>query len=100
MSIRHIVTWGMAADDAETRAAHAAEVATRLRALDDVVESIRALSVGVNVLDIAGNADVALVADFDDEAGLQAYQTHPAHQAVVGFIRSVTGSRSAVDFEI
>lgn len=100
MSIRHIVTWGMAAADAPTRAAHAAEVAARLQALDGIVESIRSLSVGVNVLDIAGNADVALVADFDDAAGLEAYQTHPAHQAVVGYIRSVTGIRSAVDFEI
>ena len=95
--IRHIVTWAMAATDAPTRAAHAAEVAERLQALDGVVESIRSLSVGVNALDIAGNADVALVADFDDAAGLEAYQTH---QAVVGFIRSVTGSRSAVDVEI
>ncbi len=100
MTIRHIVTWGMAADDPAVRAEHAAEVAARLRALDGVVESIRALTVGVNVLDIPGNADVALVADFDDAAGLAAYQTHPAHEAVVGFIRSVTGSRSAVDVEV
>lgn len=100
MTIRHIVTWKMAADDAPTRAAHAAEVAELLRALDGVVPSIRSLSVGVNALDIAGNSDVALVADFDDEAGLEAYQTHPAHQAAVGFIRSVTGSRSAVDFAL
>lgn len=100
MSIRHIVTWGMAAEDPATRAAHAAEVVERLRGLDGVVESIRSLSVGVNALEIPGNSDVALVADFDDEAGLQAYQTHPAHQAVVGFIRSVTGARSAVDVEI
>ncbi|WP_292836318.1 Dabb family protein [Microbacterium sp.] len=100
MSIRHVVTWTMAGPDLRTRTAHAAEVAERLRALDGVVESIRSLSVGVNALEIDGNADVALVADFDDAAGLAAYQTHPAHQAVAGFVRSVTASRSAVDLEI
>ena len=100
MTIRHVVTWGMAAEDAATRAAHAAEVADRLRALDGVVESIRAIEVGLNSVDVAGNADVVLIADFDDEAGLQAYQTHPAHQEVAGFIRNVTGARAAVDFEV
>lgn len=100
MSIRHIVIWQMAAEDPATRATHAAEVALRLQGLDGVVESIRSLTVGINVLDIPGNADVALIADFDDEDALAAYQTHPAHQAVVGYIRSVTGARSAVDLDI
>ena len=36
----------------------------------------------------------------DDAAGLDAYQVHPAHQEVVGYVRSVAGGRSAVDFEV
>ena len=47
-----------------------------------------------------GNWDVALVADFADRAGLDAYQTHPDHQAVAGYIRSVVSDRVAVDFEV
>ncbi|CAL4858995.1 Dabb family protein [Microbacterium sp. MM2322] len=98
--IRHVVIWKMAADDAETRAAHAAEVARLLDSLVGVVPAIRSLSVGVNVAVPDTNADVAVVIDLDDLDALEAYQTHPAHQQVVGYIRSVTGGRMAVDFTL
>ncbi|GAA4342647.1 hypothetical protein GCM10023087_02230 [Microbacterium rhizosphaerae] len=63
-----------------------------------VVPSIGALSVGPNVID--GNWDVALVADFEDAQALDAYQTHPVHQEVVAYVRSVVSDRVAVDFEL
>lgn len=100
MTLRHVVTWRMAAEDPAERAEHAEGVAARLQGLVGVVPSIRALSVGVNALEIDGNWDVTLVADFDDAAGLDAYQVHPAHQEVVAYVRAVVGGRSAVDFEI
>lgn len=100
MTLRHVVTWKMATEDPAERAEHAAGIASRLQALVGVVPAIRALSTGVNALEIDGNWDVTLVADFDDAAGLDAYQVHPAHQEVVGYVRAVTGSRSAVDFEV
>jgi len=100
MTIRHVVAWKLAAEDAGTRAEQAAEVARLLQGLVGVVPSIRALSAGPNVAYPDGNADVALVMEVDDLAGLEAYQTHPAHQEVAGYIRSVTASRLAVDFEL
>ncbi|MCK6080135.1 Dabb family protein [Microbacterium sp. EYE_5] len=98
--IRHVVIWKMAADDAATRAAHAAEVARLLGGLDGVIPGVRSLSVGTNVAVPESNADVSLVLDLDDLDALQAYQEHPAHLEVVAYIRSVTGSRMAVDFEV
>lgn len=98
--IRHVVIWKMAAADAATRAAHAAEVARLLEGLVGVVPAIRSLSVGTNVAVPETNADVAVVIDVDDLAALEAYQTHPAHQEVVGYVRSVTGARLAVDFPL
>ena len=100
MTLRHVVTWKMAATDPTERAQHAAGIVSRLEGLVGVVPSIRSLSTGVNALPIEGNWDVTLVADFDDAAGLDAYQMHPAHQAVVGYVRPVSGGRCAVDFEI
>ena len=61
---------------------------------------VRSLSVGTNVAVPESNADVSLVLDLDDLDALQAYQEHPAHLEVVAYIRSVTGSRMAVDFEV
>jgi len=100
MTIRHVVTWSLAAEDAAVRAEQAAEVARRLQSLVGVVPSIRALSAGPNVAYPDGNSDVAVVIDFDDVQGLDDYQTHPAHQEVAGYIRSVVGGRMAVDFEL
>jgi len=100
MTLRHVVTWKMAATDPAERVEHARGVASRLEGLVGVVPSIRALTAGVNALAIEGNWDVTLIADFDDAAGLDAYQVHPAHQEVVGYVRSVSGGRSAVDFEV
>jgi hypothetical protein len=41
-----------------------------------------------------------LVADFDDVAGLDAYQVHPAHEDVAAFIGTIRAERVAVDVEI
>lgn len=100
MTLRHVVSWKMAAQDPAERAAHAAKIVALLKGLVGVVPEIRTLSAGVNSAYPDANWDVALVADFDDEAGLAAYQVHPAHQEVVAYVRSVVGGRSAVDFEI
>jgi hypothetical protein len=98
MTLRHIVVWKLAADDETVRAAHAQEIADRLLALVGVVPTIGTMTVGPNVVD--GNWDVALVADFDDRAALDAYQVHPVHQEVVAYVRSVVSDRAAADFEL
>lgn len=100
MTIRHVVVWSVTGDDDRARAENAHGIAERLRSLEGVVPSIRALSAGPNVAYAEVNADVALVADFDDVAGLDEYQRHPAHLEVAGFIRSVASARMAVDLEV
>ena len=99
MTIRHVVAWKLATDDNALRAEQARKIADDLLALRGRVPSILDIQVGPDVLGGA-NWDVALVADFADVAGLDAYQTHPDHQAVVGYVRSVVSDRVAVDFEV
>lgn len=100
MTIRHVVVWKLAAEDEAERAAHAQRMADELLALKGVVPSIRDIQVGPNAVALDGNWDAGLVADFDDEAGLREYLVHPAHQAVVGFIRSVVADRAAIDLTV
>jgi hypothetical protein len=100
MTLRHVVSWKLAAEDDETRSAQAAEVKRRLESLVGVVPSIRALSVGVNTAFPEENWDVALVADFADVNGLKAYGSHPAHLEAAEYIGSVRSGRVAVDFEV
>lgn len=97
--IRHIVTWRLAADDAQQRAADAAGIKERLEGLRGVVVAER-IDVGVDVGATAGNWHVVLDSDFATEADLAAYQVHPAHQAAAAFVRSVAAERSCVDYQI
>ncbi|SDO92687.1 Stress responsive A/B Barrel Domain [Microbacterium sp. ru370.1] len=98
MSIRHIVLWKLAADDADTRALHAEQISERLLALREVIDDISHLEVGRNVANPQSNWDVALVSEFADVDALERYQVHPAHQEVAGFVRSVVSERSCVDY--
>jgi hypothetical protein len=100
MTIRHVVTWKLASQDAAERGAQAAEVARRLNALEGVVPQLRSISAGANAAYADVNWDVTLVADFDSIEALEEYQVHPAHEEAAAYIRSVVASRVAVDFEI
>lgn len=100
MTIRHVVSWKLAAEDDELRRAEAAEIASRLNALVGVVPSVLRLSAGVNMAYEGVNWDVTLVADFEDLAALEAYQVHPAHAEVGGYIKPRVAARAAVDFEL
>lgn len=100
MTIRHVVTWKLAAEDSAVRAEQASEIARLLNALVGVVPQLRAISAGANVAYPDANWDVTLVADFDSIDELEAYQVHPAHEEVVSYVRSVVASRVAVDFEV
>ena len=96
MSIRHIVLWKLAADEADTRALHAEQIAEKLLALQGVVDEIDHIEVGRNVVNPQSNWDVALVSEFADAAALERYQVHPAHQQRAAFVRSVVAQRAIV----
>lgn len=100
MTVRHVVIWKLAAQDAVERRAQAAEVARRLNALNGVVPQLLSISAGANSAYPETNADVTLVADFESIAALEAYQVHPAHEEAAAYIRTVVASRVAVDFEV
>ncbi|MBS0023154.1 Dabb family protein [Microbacterium paraoxydans] len=100
MTIRHVVAWKLAAEDAATRADQAAEVARRLNALDGVVPQLRSIWAGANDVYPDTNWDVTLVAEFESVEALEQYQVHPAHEEVAGYIRSVVSGRVAVDVEV
>ncbi|MFT4211877.1 MAG: Dabb family protein [Microbacterium sp.] len=99
MTIRHIVAWQLATGDTAERAAQAARITAELGALRGVVPEILEITVGPDIVG-DGNWDVALIVDVADRAALDAYQRHPAHQAVVAYVRSVVSGRVAVDVEV
>ncbi len=93
--ITHVVMFKLE-DGSEANIQRAVE---KIRALEGKVPSLRSLEVGKNVVPSARAFDLALIARFDDLAGLQAYQVHPEHVPVLDYMRAVTERQTAVDFE-
>ena len=77
---------------------HAHEACRRLLSLQGQVPTLREIEAGVDITRSERSYDLALITRFDDEAGMDAYQVHPAHQEVVAYIRSVAMGAVAVDF--
>ena len=100
MTLRHIVSWRLSGETREARDAQAAEAVPALEALREQVPSVRALNVYRNELFDGANFDLTLIAEFDDEAGLAAYASHPDHLPVIDLMKSITAGRAATDFTL
>jgi hypothetical protein len=98
--LKHVVCWKIADADSAEGQAKIASIVAGLNSLVAVVPSIRSLSVGPTVVTGPNHWNLGLIVDFDDEAGLEAYQVHPEHQKVGAHIRSLVSQQAVVDFVV
>jgi len=92
--ILHIVLfkWKDGVSEAQIRALDAA-----MAKLPAAIPQVKSLHWGSDVRFRDGNADWGLAALFEDQAGWQAYQVHPEHQAVVqNMVVPLLASRTAI----
>ncbi len=95
--IRHVVV--LTIDPTAPTAA--AGIVEALRELPEVIPQLRSYEVGLDLGLAPTNATVAVIAEFDDVAGFEAYRDHPAHVAVIEeLIAPVLVSRAAVQHEV
>lgn len=95
---RHVVvfTWKAEATEDQRR-----EVGERLAALPGKIPELRAYRYGADAGINPGNADFAVVADFDDVDGYLTYRDHPEHLAIIeAYIAPIIATRIAVQFDI
>ena len=94
--IRHVVLFRWKPEATEEQKAR---VATELSKLPLTVPSIRSFALGTDAGINQGNADFAVTADFDDEAGYLAYRDDPTHREVIRqHITPITAERTAIQF--
>jgi hypothetical protein len=98
--LRHVVSWKLAAEDNAAKVAAAETITAALTSLPALIPELRSLTVGSNVAYPETNWDLVLIADYDDQDGLEAYQVHPEHVAVASIIRPLVALKSSVDFLI
>lgn len=100
--IRHIVMFELL-EEAEGKSQKENTELARQKAelLREKVPTLKAYEVVTNS-DKADqtNYDIALICDFEDMEGLNAYQNHPAHKAFGTFITKVRKSRACIDYEM
>ncbi len=95
--IRHVVGLTWTADATE---AHVAAIRAALAELPGQIPEIRVYTFGSDLGLVDGNADFAIVADFDDVDAWRRYERHPAHQAVLtDRIRPILAARAAMQLE-
>jgi heme-degrading monooxygenase HmoA len=99
--IKHIVMWKLKeyAEGAD-RAANAARMKQQLLACAGIVPGILKLEVGLAEAGLEATYDVLLYSEFDSREALDAYQSHPQHQALKPFFSAVREARQCMDYTI
>jgi hypothetical protein len=99
--IKHIVMWKLK-DQAEgaDRQANARKMKELLDGCANIVPGILKLEVALALPGLEATYDVVLYSEFSDRAALDAYQEHPQHVALKGFIGAVREARQCMDYEI
>ena len=96
--IRHVVVFSW---KPEATLEQVEQIATELRKLPAVIPAIKAYACGTDAGITQGNADFAVTADFDDEAGFVSYRDNPDHRAIIQtYITPITAHRAAAQFEV
>lgn len=98
--IKHIVFWRLK-DSAHgnDRATNARLIKEQLEALRGRIPGLLKIEVGFDFVRADTSSDLALYSEMESRAALEAYQAHPLHQAVAGFIKEAVSERRAVDYE-
>ena len=94
--LRHIVM--MKFKQQENAEVLSEKVKMMLDNLVPVVDSLKRMEVGINVNTKPSAFDLVLTADFDDEAGLNEYRSHPDHVKILDFMKDVVEKTAVVDY--
>lgn len=84
----------------ENKEANLAQVKGMLEILPSKIESLKRMEVGIDIGKSERSFDLVLTSTFEDQAGLNVYAIHPAHQEVVSVIKEVTTTAKVVDYLI
>jgi|TARA_Y100000031_G_C8202023_1_gene376687 hypothetical protein len=71
-----------------------------LEALEQSIDSLLKIEVGLNISTKASAQDIVLIADFDNVDGLNMYRVHPEHVVVLDYLKEVMEKAAVVDYII
>ena len=74
-------------------------VQERIMSMQGKIDVLKHLEVGIDFSPEERAFDLALVSDFDDKEGLNAYAINPLHLEVISFLKSIHTVTKVVDYE-
>lgn len=92
--VKHIVFFKLSDNSQENKE----RVKLKLLSLQEKVEELQKIEVGINFCEEDRAYDIALLTDFKDKEDLETYAMHPYHLEVVSYIKKVADSSKVVDF--
>ena len=96
--IRHIVMWNVRGASRDEKLANIERLKASFHSLRGRVPGLLHLEVGVDTSGVDYACDVVLVSDFESQAALDAYATHPEHLRVKAEIGDMRTARHQVDY--
>ncbi len=93
--VRHIVFLKLE----DNSAANKKVVQERIMSMQGKIDVLKHLEVGINFSPEERAFDLALVSDFDNKEGLNAYAINPLHLEVISFLKSIHTVTKVVDYE-
>lgn len=98
--LKHIVMFKLKEANGRSEYDNALEAKKRFEDVIAKVEELKKGELVINSVDAPeSNYTIALICDFDDIDGLNAYQVHPVHKEFGGFIAEIKTDRACIDYE-
>lgn len=97
---RHIVMWNVAGETHETRQGNIERLIQSFLSLRGLIPGLLHLEIGVDTSRVDYACDVVLYSEFDCQASLDAYATHPEHLRVKAELGDIRTARHQVDYEV
>lgn len=96
--VYHIVMWGVAGKTADEKAKAIAAVRNEFEGMIGKIPGLIKLEIGVDTSHVSYACDMVLVTEFESQAALEAYATHPIHLAARERLEGLRISRHQVDY--
>lgn len=97
--VKHIVMWNVRGDSEQEKAQGIAQLQRGFESLRGRIPGLLHLELGVDSSRIDYACDVVLYTEFDSQASLDAYATHPEHLRVKQEVGDVRTARHQVDYD-
>lgn len=98
--IRHIVMWNVRGDTPAQKAQGIAQLQRSFESLRGRIPGMLHLEIGVDASRVDYACDVVLYSEFESQAALDAYGSHPEHLRVKNEVADLRIARHQVDYEV